>query len=47
MRSSEKHVRLRHSNWDVYDRLQPDDLKQASVIVASFVNAPNPKFGVL
>jgi hypothetical protein len=22
---------------DVYDRLQPDDLKQAAVIVASFV----------
>jgi carboxypeptidase Q len=29
--------RTHHSNMDVYDRLQPDDLKQISVIVASFV----------
>jgi len=29
--------RTHHSNMDVYDRLQPDDLKQAAVIVASFV----------
>jgi carboxypeptidase Q len=29
--------RTHHSNMDVYDRLQPDDLKQMSVIVASFV----------
>jgi len=26
-----------HSNMDVYDRLQPDDLKQMAVIVAGFV----------
>jgi len=30
-------TRTHHSNMDVYDRLQPDDLKQISVIVASFV----------
>jgi carboxypeptidase Q len=30
-------TRTHHSNMDVYDRLQPDDLKQMSVIVASFV----------
>ncbi len=29
--------RTHHSNMDVYDRLQPDDLKQAAVIVAGFV----------
>jgi hypothetical protein len=29
--------RTHHSNMDVYDRLQPDDLKQISIIVASFV----------
>ncbi|MBZ5524480.1 MAG: M20/M25/M40 family metallo-hydrolase [Acidobacteriia bacterium] len=29
--------RTHHSNMDVYDRLQPDDLKQMAVIVASFV----------
>lgn len=29
--------RTHHSNMDVYDRLQPEDLKQNSVIVASFV----------
>jgi len=29
--------RTHHSNMDVYDRLQADDLKQAAVIVASFV----------
>ena len=29
--------RTHHSNMDVYDRLQMDDLKQAAVIVASFV----------
>jgi carboxypeptidase Q len=29
--------RTHHSNMDVYDRLQPDDLKQISVIVAGFV----------
>jgi Zn-dependent M28 family amino/carboxypeptidase len=29
--------RTHHSNMDVYDRLQLDDLKQAAVIVASFV----------
>ncbi|GAC1431783.1 MAG: M28 family metallopeptidase [Terriglobales bacterium] len=29
--------RTHHSNMDVYDRLQPDDLRQAAVIVASFV----------
>jgi carboxypeptidase Q len=30
-------TRTHHSNMDVYDRLQPDDLKQAAVILASFV----------
>jgi hypothetical protein len=29
--------RTHHSNMDVYDRLQPDDLKQIAVIVAGFV----------
>jgi hypothetical protein len=29
--------RTHHSNMDVYDRLQPDDLKEMAVIVASFV----------
>jgi carboxypeptidase Q len=30
-------TRTHHSNMDVYDRLQSDDLRQAAVIVASFV----------
>lgn len=30
-------TRTHHSNMDVYDRLQADDLRQAAVIVASFV----------
>jgi len=30
-------TRTHHSNMDVYDRLQPDDLKQMAVIVAGFV----------
>ena len=30
-------TRTHHSNMDLYDRLQPEDLKQISVIVASFV----------
>jgi hypothetical protein len=30
-------TRTHHSNVDVYDRLQADDLKQASVIMAAFV----------
>jgi hypothetical protein len=30
-------TRTHHSNMDLYDRLQPEDLKQAAVIVASFV----------
>jgi carboxypeptidase Q len=33
----EYETRTHHSNMDVYDRLQADDLKQISVIVASFV----------
>lgn len=33
----EYETRTHHSNMDVYDRLQPQDLKQAAVIVASFV----------
>lgn len=33
----EYETRTHHSNMDVYDRLLPDDLKQAAVIVASFV----------
>jgi Zn-dependent M28 family amino/carboxypeptidase len=30
-------TRTHHSNMDVYDRLQADDLKQASVILAAFL----------
>ena len=30
-------TRTHHSNMDVYDRLQSDDLRQMAVIVASFV----------
>ncbi|MFZ0770778.1 MAG: M20/M25/M40 family metallo-hydrolase [Candidatus Sulfotelmatobacter sp.] len=30
-------TRTHHSNMDVYDRLQPEDLKQMAVIVAGFV----------
>ncbi|HYL93664.1 MAG TPA: M20/M25/M40 family metallo-hydrolase [Alphaproteobacteria bacterium] len=33
----EYETRTHHSNMDVADRLQPDDLKQMAVIVASFV----------
>ncbi len=33
----EYETRTHHSNMDVYDRLQADDLKEAAVIVASFV----------
>ena len=33
----EYETRTHHSNMDVYDRLQSEDLKQISVIVASFV----------
>jgi hypothetical protein len=34
--------RTHHSNYDVYDRAQADDLKQASTIMAAFVwNAAN------
>jgi hypothetical protein len=33
----EYETRTHHSNMDVYDRLQPEDLKQISVIVAGFV----------
>jgi carboxypeptidase Q len=33
----EYETRTHHSNMDVYDRLQPDDLKEDAVIVASFV----------
>ncbi len=33
----EYETRTHHSNMDVYDRLQPEDLKQCAVIVASFV----------
>jgi carboxypeptidase Q len=33
----EYETRTHHSNMDLYDRLQPEDLKQISVIVASFV----------
>ncbi len=33
----EYETRTHHSNMDVYDRLQPYDLKQMAVIVASFV----------
>ena len=30
-------TRTHHSNQDVYDRIQADDMKQAAVIMASFV----------
>jgi len=30
-------TRTHHSNMDVYDRIQADDMKQASVIIAGFV----------
>ena len=30
-------TRTHHSNEDVLDRIQPDDLKQAATIIASFV----------
>jgi hypothetical protein len=30
-------TRTHHTNMDVYERLQPDDLKQASVVIACFV----------
>ncbi len=33
----EYETRTHHANMDVYDRLQPEDLKQAAVIVAAFV----------
>jgi carboxypeptidase Q len=33
----EYETRTHHSNMDVYDRLQADDLKQISVIVVRFV----------
>ena len=33
----EYETRTHHSNMDLYDRLQPEDLKQISVIVAGFV----------
>jgi carboxypeptidase Q len=33
----EYETRTHHSNMDMYDRLQPEDLKQISVIVAGFV----------
>jgi hypothetical protein len=33
----EYETRTHHSNMDVYDRLQPEDLKQIAVIVAGFV----------
>ena len=29
--------RTHHTNYDVYDRLQRDDLKQAAVVMATFV----------
>ena len=30
-------TRTHHSNLDVYDHLQPDDLKQSAVIMATFL----------
>ncbi len=33
----EYHTRTHHSNQDVYDRLQAEDLKQASIIMATFL----------
>jgi hypothetical protein len=35
--SVEYDTRTHHSNMDVYDRIQADDMKQASVIMAAFV----------
>jgi carboxypeptidase Q len=40
-------TRTHHSNMDVYDRLQADDLKQAAVIVASFVYNAAMRDGML
>src|SRR5258708_13422684 len=36
----EYETRTHHSNMDVYDRLQPEDLTQAALIVPAFVYAP-------
>jgi carboxypeptidase Q len=33
----EYETRTHHSNQDVFDRIQADDMKQASVIMAAFV----------
>lgn len=33
----EYETRTHHSNMDTYERIQPDDMKQASVIMASFI----------
>jgi Zn-dependent M28 family amino/carboxypeptidase len=33
----EYETRTHHSNQDVFDRIQPDDMKQASAIMAAFV----------
>ncbi len=30
-------TRTHHSNQDVYDRIQPDDMKQMAIILATFV----------
>jgi hypothetical protein len=30
-------TRTHHSNFDTYEHLQPDDLKQAATIIAAFV----------
>jgi len=35
--SVEYETRTHHSNMDIYDRIQPSDLMQASAIIASFV----------
>ena len=31
-------TRTHHSNQDVYDRVQPEDARQAAVVVAAFVS---------
>jgi Zn-dependent M28 family amino/carboxypeptidase len=33
----EYETRTHHSNQDLYDRIQADDMKQASIIMAAFV----------
>jgi len=40
-------TRVHHTNLDVYEQVVPDDLKQASVILASFVYHAAMRDGLL